>query len=310
VSGAEHVPVLFDEVMSNLQIKGHGVYVDCTFGRGGHSRGILQRLGPTGRVLALDRDADAVAAGHELAASDSRFSINQAAFSALADVLSAENLVTEVDGVVIDLGVSSPQLEHAERGFSFMRDGPLDMRMDRTQKLTAASWLHTARERELAEVLKTYGEERFARRIAKAIIAERTLEPITTTQRLADIVKAAHPAWEPGFHPATRVFQALRIFVNRELDELQAVLPQALQVLAAGGRLAVISFHSLEDRIVKRFLRTQAKGDEFPPGLPVTVAQLRPRLRLIGKALRPTTAEVEANPRSRSAVLRVAEKLI
>jgi 16S rRNA (cytosine1402-N4)-methyltransferase len=288
-------------------VRGDGCYVDCTFGRGGHSRLILARLGPAGRLVALDRDPQAVAAGGAI--DDARFRMVHGRFSRLAE-LAAGAGITRADGILLDLGVASPQLDEPARGFSFRFDGPLDMRMDPGGGITVAEWLARAREQEIREVIRTHGEERFAKQIAAAIVAARSRGPVGTTRQLAALVAAAVPAREPQQDPATRTFQALRIHVNQELEELSLVLPQCVELLGPGGRLVVISFHSLEDRIVKRFLRDSARADRLPPRLPLRAAELpRPRLRLVGRALRPPVAEVAANPRSRSAVMRVAEKL-
>ena len=281
--------------------------MDCTFGRGGHSREILARLGARGRLLALDRDTDAVAAAAEIA--DPRFAIVHATFAQLAQVLPAQH-IDRVNGILMDLGVSSPQLEEAARGFSFRLDGPLDMRMDVTRGLTVAEWLATASENQIGEVIRTYGEERFAQPIARAIVAARSRGALRTTRELAQIVAQAVRTREPGQDPATRTFQALRIFINQELEELSLALEQCLHALAAGGRLAVISFHSLEDRIVKRFMRGHSQPAPVPRGLAVKEAdRAPPKLRLIGKAQRASAAEIAANPRARSAVLRIAERL-
>ncbi len=307
---AAHAPVLLGEAVQALAIKPGGKYVDATFGRGGHSRQLLNFLGEDGGLLAIDRDPAAVAEARERFGGDSRFHVCQGLFSAMADLVrEAWGPSTEVDGILMDLGVSSPQLDDPSRGFSFMRDGPLDMRMDPDSGMSAADWLARAKEQDIAKVLKEYGEERFARRIARAIVAAREEAPVATTSRLAEIVAAACPTREPGKHPATRTFQALRIRVNRELEILGDALRVAMDILAPGGRLVVISFHSLEDRIVKQFMRGEATGGELPRRLPVTDAQVPRRLRLVGKAIRPGAAEVAANPRSRSAVMRVAEKV-
>ena len=303
---APHRTVLLAEAVGALNVRQEGVYVDATFGRGGHSRAILAQLGPQGRLIALDRDPQAVAAGDW---SDARFSLVHAPFSRLGEVLREEG-VGAIDGALLDLGVSSPQLDDAGRGFSFRFDAPLDMRMDTTRGETAAQWLAHAKQEEIAGVLKDYGEERFAHAIAKALVAARTGEPVTTTRQLAALVAQAVRTREPGQHPATRTFQALRILVNQELEELSLVLPQAVDALKPRGRLVVISFHSLEDRIVKRFLRDAAQPDRLPARLPLRAAELpRPRLRLVGKPQRPDAAETNANPRARSAVMRVAEKI-
>jgi 16S rRNA (cytosine1402-N4)-methyltransferase len=301
-----HVSVLLKEAVEALAVKPGGSYVDATFGRGGHSRQILSRLGPDGRLLALDRDPAAVAAAGEI--TDSRFSIAHAPFSELASALDGRGMA-QLDGVLLDLGVSSPQLDDAGRGMSFRFDAPLDMRMDTSRGETAADFLARADEREIEEVIRDYGEERFAHAIAKALVAARREHRISGTRQLAALVEKAVRTREPGQHPATRSFQALRIFVNRELEELSLVLPQAVARLAPGGRLVVISFHSLEDRIVKRFMRDEATPRQPPKGVPVRAADLPPvRLRLVGRALRPSAAEVAANPRARSAVMRVAER--
>jgi 16S rRNA (cytosine1402-N4)-methyltransferase len=298
-----------EECVEALALCPDGVYLDGTFGRGGHSRAILARLGPAGRLLGLDRDPDAVAAGTALASQDPRFTMLRARFAEAADVVRRAGLTKRVDGILLDLGVSSPQLDDPERGFSFSADGPLDMRMDPQAGESAAQWLSRAGEGEITAILREFGEERFAGRIARAIQRARLEGPILTTGALAALCEAAVPSREPGKHPATRTFQAIRIHLNRELDELSACLAQACDLLAAGGRLAVISFHSLEDRIVKRFIRDQARGEQFPRGVPVTADQARPKLHAIGKATRASPGEVAANPRARSAVLRVAERL-
>lgn len=304
-----HRPVLLDVSVEALAVQPAGVYLDGTFGRGGHSRLILQRLGEKGRLIAIDKDPEAIAFAHKTLIEDKRFNIVRGSFAMLAEVAEQAGVMGRVNGILLDLGVSSPQLDQAQRGFSFLQDGPLDMRMDPESGQSAADWLAQAETQEIADVLKSYGEERHARRIARAIVQARSEQPIHTTKALADVIAAANPSWEKGKHPATRSFQAIRIYINRELDDLRACLDQVIEVLAPGGRLAIISFHSLEDRIVKRFMRDQAKGDCFPPGVPVTQAQLQPKLRLVGKAMRANEQEVEANPRARSAVLRVAERL-
>jgi 16S rRNA (cytosine1402-N4)-methyltransferase len=306
---ASHRPVLLDAAIEALAVRPEGVYLDGTFGRGGHSRDILAALGPEGRLIAIDRDPEAVAFAETIFGEDKRFGILRRGFAMLTEVAQEMGVMGRVDGILLDLGVSSPQLDQSERGFSFLQDGPLDMRMDPSSGPSAAQWLAHAGVDEIAGVLKTFGEERYARRIARAIVEARQERPITTTGELSAIISHANPAWEKGKHPATRSFQAIRIHINRELEQLEHFLDQVLDVLAIGGRLAVISFHSLEDRMVKRFMRDQARGDRFPPGLPVTQAQLQPRLRLVGKAIRADAAEVAANPRARSAVLRVAERL-
>lgn len=304
---AAHVPVLAQEAVAALAISADGVYVDATFGRGGHSRMILEQLGPKGRLVALDRDPDAIQAGAAL--QDARITLVHSAFSQLGEVLGGLGLA-QVNGVLLDIGVSSPQLDDATRGFSFRFDAPLDMRMDPGSGLSAADWLATATEGEISEVIRTYGEERFAKSIARAIVAARQEEAISSTAQLAGLIAATLKRREPGQHPATRSFQAIRIYINRELEELSQVLPQCVDFLKPGGRLAVISFHSLEDRIVKRYMRDESQGEQAPRRLPIQAAMLKPgRLKLVGRAQRASDAEVAANPRARSAVLRVAEKM-
>ncbi|WP_295881171.1 16S rRNA (cytosine(1402)-N(4))-methyltransferase RsmH [uncultured Thiohalocapsa sp.] len=305
----EHIPVLLGESMQALGVRADGVYVDATFGRGGHARAILGRLGAGGRLLAVDRDPDAVAAGAALAAADPRLTLRRARFGELPALVQQAGLAGRVNGLLADLGVSSPQLDSPARGFSFSADGPLDMRMDPDVGVSAADWLADAAERDIARVLKVYGEERFAKRIARAICTAREQEPLTTTRQLAALCERAVPTREPGKHPATRTFQALRIQVNAELEELKALLAGACDLLAAGGRLVVISFHSLEDRIVKRFIRDESRGAALPKGLPVTDDQVPRRLKPIDGAVRAAEGEVRANPRARSAVLRAAERL-
>ncbi len=302
-----HEPVLHDEAVAALRLRADGIYVDATFGRGGHSRRILAQLGPAGRLLALDRDPEAVAVGQRELGADPRFAIERRPFSMLGTAITERGWQQRVNGVLFDLGVSSPQLDDPARGFSFQHEGPLDMRMDPASGESAADWINRADDGEIAAVLHTLGEERYARRIARAIVRARQDEPIVTTRRLAEIVAAAVPTRERQKNPATRSFQAIRLHVNRELDELHAALPQAVAALAPGGRLAVISFHSLEDRIVKQFLRAEEQGPELPPDLPVRHHEISSRLKVIGKPLRAGDDEVRRNPRARSAVLRVAE---
>ena len=308
--GFSHRPVLLDECLDALDIRPEGVYIDATFGRGGHAQAVLARLGANGRLLGLDKDPQAVATARQKFVDDARFSIHHGSFAELAQVAESSDLFGRVNGVLMDLGVSSPQLDDASRGFSFMRDGPLDMRMDNTRGMSASVWLAQAKEAEIARVLKDYGEERFAKRIARAIVAARQEAAIETTGQLTQIIKSAMPKQrDQDKHPATRSFQGIRIFINQELDDLRTCLDRVVDVLATDGRLAVISFHSLEDRIVKRFMRDQARGDDFPSDLPVTVDQLNPSMRLVGKAIRASSEELESNLRARSAVLRVAEKV-
>jgi 16S rRNA (cytosine1402-N4)-methyltransferase len=307
VSVRSHTAVLLEEAVDGLNVRSDGTYVDCTFGRGGHSRSILVQLGANGRLIALDRDPEAVSAGGEI--EDGRFRMLQGRFSRLAEV-AARAGIAQADGILLDLGVSSPQLEDAGRGFSFRFDAPLDMRMDPGSGRTAADWLAHAPEQEIREVIRTYGEERFAKQIAAAIVAARARGPVGTTRELAALVAKAVPTREPHQDPATRTFQALRIHINQELEELSLVLPQSVDLLAPAGRLVVIGFHSLEDRIVKRFLREASRADRLPVRLPVRARDLpRPRMRLIGRAVRPSAAEIAENPRARSAIMRVAERL-
>ena len=303
---ATHVSVLLNGAVEALAIRPDGIYVDATFGRGGHSREILARLGEGGRLYALDRDPAAVAVGRSW--HDARFVMAHAPFSRLAATM-RELGVEAVDGILFDLGVSSPQLDEAARGFSFRFDAPLDMRMDTSRGMTAADWLNQAPEEEIARVVRDYGEERFARQVARAIVKARALAPLATTRQLAVLVAGAVRTRERGQDPATRTFQAVRIFINRELEEIETALPQAVAGLKPGGRLVVISFHSLEDRIVKRFMRDEAEGERLPPEIPVRADALRMgRLRLMGRALKADAAECAANPRARSAVMRVAER--
>ncbi|OBX04438.1 16S rRNA methyltransferase [Gallibacterium genomosp. 3] len=314
-SDPAHFTVLLNEAVEGLSLKPNGIYIDGTFGRGGHSRKILSELGEQGRLIAIDRDPEAILAAQTI--QDSRFSIEHNTFSEIKSICEAHNLVGKIDGILLDLGVSSPQLDDAERGFSFMQDGPLDMRMDSSKGISAAEWLQQVSENDLAWVLKTFGEERFAKRIAHNIVEfnrqalQNKTEPLTRTLQLAQLIAQSMPIKEKHKHPATRSFQAIRIFINSELEELEKILNSAIDVLAPEGRLAIISFHSLEDRLVKRFMKKQSKGDEIPKGLPLTEAQIErnQKLKLIGKAIMPTEAELAVNSRSRSAVLRVAERL-
>ncbi|MCG8156250.1 16S rRNA (cytosine(1402)-N(4))-methyltransferase RsmH [Brenneria goodwinii] len=306
----KHTTVLLDEAVNGLNIRSNGIYIDGTFGRGGHSRLILSQLGPEGRLLAIDRDPQAIEAAKSI--DDPRFSIIHGPFSVLADYMAERDLTGRIDGVLLDLGVSSPQLDDPERGFSFMRDGPLDMRMDPTRGVSAAEWLMNAEAEDIAWVLKTFGEERFAKRIARAIVERNRTEPMTRTKELAELIAAASPIREKHKHPATRSFQAIRIYINSELEEIEQALNGALSVLAPHGRLSVISFHSLEDRIVKRFIRHQSRGPQVPAGMPLTEEQLRSQggqtLKPVGKMM-PSAEEVAENPRARSSVLRFAERL-
>lgn len=309
IEPTDHQSVMLDEAITALNIKSNGCYIDATYGRGGHSRAILASLDKNGKLFVMDKDPQAIQNAKELAEQDPRVTVYYGSFRDVAAMCREYDIVQEVDGVLFDLGVSSPQLDQAERGFSFMREGALDMRMDPNSGVSAAEWIATAKEEDIAHVLKTLGEEKFSKRIANAIVTERKKNPITTTTQLAAIISAANPFKEKNKHPATRSFQAIRLYINQELEDLAIVLDQVLVILAPLGRLAVISFHSLEDRIVKQFIAQQVKGDDFPHLLPVTQAQLNPKMRAIGKAVKPTEMEVTRNVRARSAVLRVAEKL-
>ncbi len=305
----EHFSVLMEESVSALITQPEGIYIDGTFGRGGHSRELLSRLGRDAKLIAFDKDPQAIAVGHELKGEDSRFDIEHQSFANMAKVVEEKNLVGQIDGVLLDLGVSSPQLDQAERGFSFMNDGPLDMRMDCSRGQSAADFINTAKESEIARVLKEYGEERFSKRIAGAIVRRRAEKPFTRTLDFADVVTKANPKWERDKHPATRAFQGVRIHVNGELDDIAAVLPAALSILKPGGRLVVISFHSLEDRIVKRFFKEGAKGKSLPLGLPIPDVELEKTLQLVSKPVKASDQELSVNIRSRSAIMRIAEKL-
>lgn len=309
IMNTEHQAVMLQEAVVGLNIKPNGIYVDATYGRGGHARAILQQLNAHGKLLVMDKDPQAIADAQQLATTDVRVSIFAGSFKNISEFCQQMGLLGKIDGILFDLGVSSPQLDQAERGFSFMRNGKLDMRMDQSSGVSAAQWLAVASVEEIATVLKTLGEERFSLRIAKAIVATRAKQPITTTKELADIVSVAIPVKEKHKHPATRSFQAIRIYINRELEDLSAALKQVIEVLNAHGRLVVISFHSLEDRIVKQYIVQQVKGDNFPHLLPIKHAELQPKLRKIGKAIKPSAAELAYNVRARSATLRIAEKL-
>ena len=303
-----HQTVLLQEAVDALVMSPAGFYVDGTFGRGGHSRYLLERLNDEGRLLAVDKDPAACEVAAELAVGEPRFEFYHGSFAQLPHQLRRMG-IDVVDGILLDLGVSSPQLDDGDRGFSFLHDGPLDMRMDTSRGETAAQWLSRAVESDIAAVLKDYGEERFARRIAAAIVAAREDSPLTSTAQLARVVSEANPKWERHKHPATRSFQAIRIKVNRELEDLQDLLSGALDMLRIGGRLVVISFHSLEDRLVKRYMRDMARGEKFPPGLPIPDSAINRRMRLIGKAVKADGDEVAGNVRARSAIMRVAEKI-
>lgn len=304
-----HRPVLLDEVLDALNIQPAGIYIDATFGRGGHSAAILARLNTSGRVLALDQDPAAIAHGRAIFVDEPRIDFEHCNFSQVAQVVTEHGLKQRVDGILMDLGVSSPQLDDATRGFSFLRDGPLDMRMNPEQGESAMQWLQRVELWDLTLVLKRYGEERFAKRIASAILAARAEGVIENTTQLADIISAAVPVKEKHKHPATRSFQAIRIFINRELESVEEGLRGAVDVLALHGRLAVISFHSLEDRMVKRFMRAQSTPPKLPPGLPVMNVGQQSPFRLAGKSISASAAEVATNPRARSARLRVLERV-
>ena len=310
-SSYNHVTVLLDEAVAALAVRPDGRYLDGTFGRGGHSRLLLRQLGPDGCLLRFDKDPLAIATGQALAAEDGRFVVVQRSFAELGAELAQRGWTGTLSGVLLDLGVSSPQLDDPERGFSFLHDGPLDMRMDPSRGISAAQWIATADEDDIVRVLREYGEERFAKRMARAVVQRRAVQPFERTADLAQVLTVANPAWEKGKNPATRAFQGLRIFINNELGDLEAGLEAALEALDVGGRLVVISFHSLEDRIVKQFMRRHAKGeaDTLPRDLPIIPEKFVPRLKLLGKPQYASAEEVKANPRSRSAVMRVAEKL-
>lgn len=310
-SSLRHVTVLLDEAVEALAVRADGRYIDGTFGRGGHSRLLLERLGPDGLLLGFDKDPLAIATGQALAAEDGRFVVVQRSFAELGDEVAQRGWTGTLSGILLDLGVSSPQLDDPERGFSFLNDGPLDMRMNPERGVSAAQWIAEAPEEEIARVFKEYGEERFAKRMARAVVQRRSEKPFERTADLAQVLTVANPAWEKGKNPATRAFQGLRIHINNELGDLESGLEAALEALEVGGRLVVISFHSLEDRIVKHFMRRHAKGeaDNLPRGLPIIPKAFEPRLRLLGKPQFASPEEVAANPRSRSAVMRVAEKL-
>lgn len=304
-----HQSVLLQESIEALAIKPDGIYIDGTFGRGGHSRALLSHLGPRGHLFAIDKDLEAVAYAKKYFAEDNRFTILHGSFANIECMARDLGIYGQINGILLDLGVSSPQLDNAERGFSFMHSGPLDMRMDLSQSLDAAAFINTAKASDMAEVFKAYGEERFSGRIAQAIVNARAQAPIETTQALAEIVKQAHPRWEKHKHPATRVFQAIRIYINQELNELTQFLKRSQGALAVGGRLVIISFHSLEDRLVKRFMRDEALGKPIPIGVPIKASEVNAVFRRIGKAIRPSEDEVKQNVRARSAVLRTGEKI-
>jgi 16S rRNA (cytosine1402-N4)-methyltransferase len=305
----EHLPVMLNEVIQGLDIKPDGFYVDATFGRGGHSSAILSQLSSQGRLLVMDKDPDAIEHAALLYSTDHRVIIRQESFKNADKICAALKVLGKVDGFLMDLGVSSPQLDNQGRGFSFNHEGPLDMRMDPTQGISAKEWLSLAKEAEIAEVLKTYGEERYHKKIANAIVTARDIAPILSTTQLAQIIAKAHPAWEKFKHPATRSFQAIRIFINDELGALTTCLNNILEILAPKGRLAVLSFHSLEDRMVKQFIQNAVRGDDYPRGLPILYSDLNPKLKWVVRKQKATDAEVFDNRRARSATLRIAEKL-
>lgn len=304
-----HQPVLLQESLTGLAIKPDGIYVDGTFGRGGHSRAILEKLSEHGRLLAIDKDLEAVAYANEHFSKDQRFKLCHGSFANITEFAREAGVYGQIDGILLDLGVSSPQFDDSERGFSFMKEGPLDMRMNTQQILSAAVFVNNADVDDMIHVFREYGEERFARRIANAIVEERAKAPITTTQEFAEIVKKANPRWEKHKHPATRVFQAVRIHINNELDELKLFLEKSVDVLAVGGRLVIISFHSLEDRLVKQFMRIKEQGVPLPRGLPVRSVSEDKCFKRVGKAIKPSDVEIQHNIRSRSAILRIGEKL-
>lgn len=305
----EHKSVLLNESITALNIEPDGIYVDGTFGRGGHSKAILDQLGTSGRLIAFDKDPQAIATAKQELANESRFTIHHGSFAQMEEYLVAQGLCGEVNGILLDLGVSSPQLDDPTRGFSFQQSGPLDMRMNDQQGMSAAQWINKAKEAEIASVIYEYGEERYSRRIAKAIVKARENEPLNDTRQLAEIIKQAHPRWEKKKHPATRSFQGIRIFINNELGDLDECLNQSYRCLAHEGRLVVISFHSLEDRKVKRFFKRMVEGDPLPPDIPILDEAVNRKMKLIGKQTKAGKQELADNPRARSAVLRVAEKI-
>lgn len=306
----EHTSVLLSEAVSALVRSPSGLYVDATYGRGGHTRAILERLDVSGRLLVMDKDPQAIAHALQLAATDDRVTVAHDSFSAINRWVVELGWQESVDGVLFDLGVSSPQLDEARRGFSFLQDGPLDMRMNPNVGISAADWLNSASEQDIANVIYQFGEERYSRRIAKAIVFSRQQNAFSTTHQLAQVVSQAHPRWEKGKNPATRTFQAIRIFINHELEDIEAGLAQTLDILRVGGRFVVISFHSLEDRLVKKFIANQANGEVWPRGLPVLASAMKRRVKKIGKSIRAGDAEVKQNPRARSAIMRIGEKIV
>ena len=308
MSEFKHQSILVKEVLSGLAIKPDGIYLDLTFGRGGHSAHILQALGPTGRLMAVDKDPEAVSVASQAPFNDARFSIHHAAFDEVERIVQSQGWVGQVSGILLDLGVSSPQLDKASRGFSFMREGPLDMRMNPTTGIDAATWLQSATASDIADVLWRYGEERSARRIAAAIVEIRESQPLETTLQLAELIERVCPRQGSGKHPATKSFQAIRIFINKELEELERCLQQCLDILSVGGRMCVISFHSLEDRMVKRFIKQASQGETYPSDLPIKDADIVRHAKRVGSLIRPSKDEVQHNARARSARLRIMEK--
>ena len=306
---SSHIPVMLNETIHGLAINPDGIYIDATFGRGGHSNGILNKLSDKGRLLAFDQDKVAIESGQKKFKQEDRILFEHSSFSQIKSLSKKHGCYARVNGVVLDLGVSSPQLDDPERGFSFQKNGPLDMRMNQQRGVTAEKWLSSASEKQITSILTNYGEERYAARIARAIVSARQQVKLNSTGLLAAIIKKVVPTYEKDKHPATRTFQAIRIHINRELDELSETLERIVEVLAPGGRLVIISFHSLEDRIVKRFIREEVKGDPFPSALPIGQGQLVPRLKLIAKKVKPSEQEIITNPRARSAIMRIAEKL-
>jgi 16S rRNA (cytosine1402-N4)-methyltransferase len=305
----QHTTVLLEEAVAGLAIKANGIYIDGTFGRGGHAKYILENLGPDGTVFGIDKDPTAIAEGQAIQQQDNRLNMYQGSFATMKQLATEQAIDGKVDGVLLDLGVSSPQLDDATRGFSFLRDGPLDMRMNPDAGISAADWLNTAEHAEIADVIKRFGEERFGKRIAHAICERRVEQPIKTTFELVELIEQALPIKDKHKHPATRSFQGIRIFINQELADLEQALEQILSILAPGGRMSIISFHSLEDRMVKRFMKKHSKGDEYPSDFPIQDHLLNKKLKIVGKAIKPSEQELAVNRRSRSAVLRVAEKL-
>jgi 16S rRNA (cytosine1402-N4)-methyltransferase len=305
---SEHTTVLLHEAVEGLVIDADGLYVDCTFGRGGHSQLILDKLSEHGRLIGIDKDPRAIATGNELEGRDARFKICHGSFADMQQMISQVGEGKEVAGVLMDLGVSSPQIDEAERGFSFMKDGPLDMRMNTEYGQTAKEWVNSAKEEDIANVFYEFGEERCSRRLARAVVARREETPFERTLDLAEVIKVAHPRWEKNKHPATRCFQAMRIYLNNELGDLTHGLQVATDLLCKSGRLVVISFHSLEDRMVKHFIRDKEKGPQLPPDLPIMETDYPKELKHIGKAIKASKGEVDMNVRSRSAIMRIAQK--